>query len=393
MPKTLFLIGTLPPPVTGQSVLFSLLTQRLSEHQVKYRVINTALTLTGQNYQGFSWNRAISLVPSFLHALPLIFYHRTTVYMTIANSWNGFLKDLVFLTIARIRGHRIIVHCHGGNYKEFYSQSSLIAKWLIRTTIGSADSLVILSNVFRPDFYFLKDFNTKIVVVANGLTHTIPSLNTLTSTNTEIPLCLRAEQPHHLRILFFSNLIETKGYLVLLEAVNILVNQYQISLSAHFCGEFLLVGSTPSYPTVAEAEADFRVRIQNYGLAENVVVRGSISGEEKHRELLEGDIFVLPTTYQNEAQPVAIIEALAYGCTVISTPHRAIPEMLDYGKAGILIEPNRADLIADQILKIQKEPTLLSEYGRRARQQYLRCFRPETHWDNKIGRASCRERV
>jgi glycosyltransferase involved in cell wall biosynthesis len=255
-------------------------------------------------------------------------------------------------------------------------------KWVIRITIGSADTLIILSNIFRPDFYFLKNFSTKIVVVPNVLTHTIPTPTTLTSEGTTTPLCLDSKQPHQLRILYLSNLIETKGYLVLLDAINILVNQHNIPLTAHFCGEFVLAGSAPSYLTSAEAEADFFSRIKRYGLIEHVVFRGPVSGDEKHRELLEGDIFVLPTTYRNEAQPVAIIEALAYGYTVISTPHRAIPEMLDYGKAGILVEPNRPDLIADQILKIHSEPGLLSEYRRRARQQYQRCFRPDIHWDN-----------
>jgi glycosyltransferase involved in cell wall biosynthesis len=179
-----------------------------------------------------------------------------------------------------------------------------------------------------------------------------------------------------------SNLIETKGYLVLLDAINVLVNQHNIPLTAHFCGDFVLAGSSPSYLTSTEAKADFFSRIKRYGLIEHVVFRGPVSGDKKHRELLEGDIFVLPTTYRNEAQPVAIIEALAYGYTVISTPHRAIPEMLDYGKAGILVEPNRPDLIADQIFKIHSEPWLLSEYRHRAHQQYQRCFRPDIHWDN-----------
>ena len=67
--------------------------------------------------------------------------------------------------------------------------------------------------------------------------------------------------------------------------------------------------------------------------------------------------FILPTTYRNEAQPLAIIEALAYGCAVISTPHRAIPEMLAYGDAGILVEANRPDLIAEWVKKTNREPS------------------------------------
>ncbi|SVB81067.1 uncharacterized protein METZ01_LOCUS233921, partial [marine metagenome] len=42
----------------------------------------------------FSWSRVCSLVSPLFQALPLLISRRTTVYMTIANSWNGFLKDL-----------------------------------------------------------------------------------------------------------------------------------------------------------------------------------------------------------------------------------------------------------------------------------------------------------
>ena len=383
MPKTLFLIGTLPPPVTGQSVLFSILIRRLSQEQVAHRVINLADNSTSRIDGSFSWGRLISLVSPFLQSLSLLVSKRTTVYITIANSLVGFLKDLLFIVIAQVGSHRIILHCHGGDYGTFYSQSSSIVQWLIRKSIGSTDHLIILSEMFRRDFDFLQNSRVTISVVANCIDTSIPYHANATETvdSTYTPKS-HNKSTRSVRILYLSNFIETKGYLVLLDAINILVNQHRILLSAHFCGDFVLAGSMISYLTAVEAEADFHSRIQRYGLADHVVFRGPVSGDEKHRELLEGDIFVLPTTYRNEAQPVAIIEALAYGCTVISTPHRAIPEMLDYGKAGILVESSRPDLIANQILKIQKKPALMLEYGHRARQQYLRNFHPDIHWDN-----------
>ncbi len=373
----------MPPPVTGQSVLFSILIRRLSRDRIPHKVINLADNSTARSDGNFSWGRLISLVSPFLQSLSLLVTKRTTVYMTIANSLVGFLKDLLFIVIAQAGRHRIILHCHGGAYGAFYSQSGPIVQWLICTAIGSANQLIILSETFRGDFDFLQKSRVTISVVANCIDIPPPYHTNTTATLDQSCTFDSHRKPNRsLRILYLSNFIETKGYLVLLDAINILVNQHQTPLSAHFCGDFMLVGSKVSYLTAAEAEADFHSRIQSYGLSEQVVFRGPVSGDEKHKELLEADIFVLPTTYRNEAQPVAIIEALAYGCTIISTPHRAIPEMLDYGKAGILIEPNRPDLIADQILKIHSEPGLLSEYRRRARQQYQRCFRPDIHWDN-----------
>ena len=371
----------MPPPVTGQSVLFSILIRRLSRERIAHRVINLADNSTARSDGNFSWGRLISLVSPFLQSLSLLASKRTTVYITIANSLFGFLKDFFFIVIAQVGRHRITLHCHGGDYGTFYSQSSSIVQWLIRKSIGSADHLIILSEMFRRDFDFLQNSRVTISVVANctdistpyhaNATATIDSAYTPHSNN---------KTTRSLRIFYLSNLIETKGYLVLLDAINILVNQHRILLSAHFCGDFVLAGSMISYLTAVEAEADFHSRIQRYSLTEHVVFRGPVSGDEKHKELLEGDIFVLPTTYRNEAQPVAIIEALAYGCTVISTPHRAIPEMLSCGDAGILLEPNRPDLIAESILKLFHNPTLLKDFSVKARTQFERCYCQETHW-------------
>ena len=93
--------------------------------------------------------------------LSLVSHKRTTVYMTIANSWAGFLKDLAFISIVRLGGHRIVLHCHGGNYGPFYSEAGSLTKWLIRISLGSADQLIILSEIFRSDFYFLHKARTK----------------------------------------------------------------------------------------------------------------------------------------------------------------------------------------------------------------------------------------
>ena len=69
---------------------------------------------------------------------------------------------------------------------------------------------------------------------------------------------------------------------------------------------------------------------------------GRVSRRTMMEELLpEADVFLVPT--YNEAFGFAILEAMAFGVPVISTTHFAIPEMIDHGVSGYLVDTNRFD--------------------------------------------------
>jgi len=55
---------------------------------------------------------------------------------------------------------------------------------------------------------------------------------------------------------------------------------------------------------------------------------GFLDAEAKAKLLLESDCLCFPTFYSAEAQPVSVIEAMAFGLTVVATAWRGIPELL-----------------------------------------------------------------
>ncbi|RQW86055.1 MAG: glycosyltransferase [Geobacter sp.] len=72
------------------------------------------------------------------------------------------------------------------------------------------------------------------------------------------------------------------------------------------------------------------------------ILLGRVPRDELIRDILPGtDIYLLPT--YAEAFGFAILEAMAYGIPVISTNHFAIPEMIEHGVSGFLIDTNRFD--------------------------------------------------
>jgi glycosyltransferase involved in cell wall biosynthesis len=380
--KRVIVIGPLSPPITGQSELFDSLIEHLVQEAVPYAVINTAPPALYR----FGWSTQLHrfFLPFYLGAKAsrLLFIQRSTLYLTIATSWHGFFRDLLFISIGRIGNHRIVAHCHSGNYGSFYNSANSLGQWLIKTVLSRLDRLIILSALFRDDFSFLWQGRVSIKVVANGFS--LPHGLFSPSKDNQLARPLTKEGKPSLRILFLSNLIESKGYLALLEAVSFLINDHCLTLSAHFCGEFMLLDAKSKYSTTHDARNDFTKRVTEFGLDDVVVLHGPIRGAEKYHELIAADIFILPTSYPNEAQPLSIIEAMACQCAIVSTDYRGIPELLNYGQAGVLMEAPSSRNIASAVLQLHRSNSLLTKYKNAAFDHYLHNYQKSAYCQNLL---------
>ncbi|MGM9800099.1 MAG: glycosyltransferase family 4 protein [Muribaculaceae bacterium] len=80
-----------------------------------------------------------------------------------------------------------------------------------------------------------------------------------------------------------------------------------------------------------------------YGNADWFEICGEMEYVDVIKEMIKCDIFVLPT--YTEGFPNVILEAMAVGCAIITTPVGAIPQMLEddeFGKYGVFVEPKNA---------------------------------------------------
>lgn len=100
--------------------------------------------------------------------------------------------------------------------------------------------------------------------------------------------------------------------------------------------------------------------------------------EEKLRQLyLSSSLFV--TLSQYEALPVALLEAMAHGLPVIATKVGGVPEVIQSGENGFLLDypPNEKTLI-NRVKSLLENTETLSKVGSRARQTILSRF----SWDD-----------
>src|SRR5437660_7451055 len=100
---------------------------------------------------------------------------------------------------------------------------------------------------------------------------------------------------------------------------------------------------------------------------------GFVSGEQKSKMLREDDLFCFATYYENENQPVNLIEAMAFGLPILTTRWRSRPELFPVDYSG-LVDIRSPEQIANVM------PALMTgEAGDGFRETFLRNYTLERH--------------
>lgn len=132
----------------------------------------------------------------------------------------------------------------------------------------------------------------------------------------------------------------------------------------------VLVGDGPERSRLAR-------RIAELGLAE-VELAGALP-QDRVREVLARASAVVHPSVTTEAGmmdgiPVALMEAMAAGCAVIATRVSGIPELVEDGRSGLLVEQRDPRALADAIARVLSDRELAARLGREGRQAVLRRF-------------------
>ena len=124
-------------------------------------------------------------------------------------------------------------------------------------------------------------------------------------------------------------------------------------------------------------EKDYVENWMNRSAASSAVeYLGFVSEEEKIRILKLTDIFVLQST--NEGVPISLLEAIASGCAIISTPVGSIADIVDHGRNGLMIKPEDPDALVGAIMTLHDDRPML----RRMQSENL-ANRLEYAWEKK----------
>lgn len=158
-------------------------------------------------------------------------------------------------------------------------------------------------------------------------------------------------------VLFVGRLIKMKGTEYLIEAVRDLVPKY---------GNLKLV-------MVGDGDAREENERMARSIKGNVIFTGYRS--DTYRFMCASDIVVLPSMC--EGCPNVVLEAMACGTPVIASRVGAVPDVIQNGKTGIIIEWKNIDELKRALTQLVEDPSLTEKMGERARER----IEKEFTWD------------
>ena len=155
------------------------------------------------------------------------------------------------------------------------------------------------------------------------------------------------------KIIAVGRLDKKKGVNYLVDACHILKKQ-EIDFS------LTLIGKGPE-------QENLEKQILEYDLSKYVKFLGHLPYSEVEKEMSSSVVLAHCSPELGDAVPTVIKESLSLGTPVIGSNIVGIPELLDYGKCGILFEPKDTQSLAESLSRILSDTNLQEEMSVKGR--------------------------
>jgi glycosyltransferase involved in cell wall biosynthesis len=334
--KILF-IAPIPPPINGQSKASKVLLEKLIFAKHDLKIVNLSKSSLKNGFNSFK--RLFDL----FYILLEVWKNRKEndiIYLSLAESFLGNIRDLIIYTICYKSRERIFIHMLGGaGMKEILEGKGfqqIINAFFIKRIAG----VIVEGSV---------NFKVFSNVINESKIHIVPNFaeDFLFVNDEEIRAKFLDKQI--IQILYLSNLIPGKGYNELADAYIQLQEDFKKHVNIVFVGGF----------ESHESENEFFNKISNHnGLK---YIGKFIDGEKKRELYCQSHVFCLPTYYPFEGQPISILEAYATGCVVITSNHSGIPFIFSDKKNGFMVEKKSINSIKKSIEDVLRNKNKLED--------------------------------
>ena len=316
----ILLIGPISPPVTGCSVVNDLVLEKLNQEE-GFRVdcINRAYPEFNEAIGEFSLKKVFFYVSQYIQAFKI--FKADFTYVAIGLTFFGVLKDAPFILFSKLIGKQVVIHVHGNYLNTQYALLSGLKKKLFHFILSRANKGIVSSELLKDNLTpFLKPKN--IFWMPYFVEKTLKNITEKDVVNTD-----------GLNILYLSNLMEGKGVFDVFEALKRL-NEKGISYKAKIIGGIDLENKNKTFDYINSNP--------------NIEYCKPIRGQDKIDAYLASNVFILPTYYKMEGQPIALLEAMLTGHIIITTDHAGILDICS-DKNGYIVNKKDPRQIAEKL--------------------------------------------
>jgi glycosyltransferase involved in cell wall biosynthesis len=331
----LTLIGPMPPPIHGQSVVMSYMVAELAPHFTEMHIADT------REGEAVRWLGPVDKLRRSVSAWWPI-RGSDAVYIAV-KAGHGMWLTTAAAALARLGGAQVFLHHHSYAYvRERKPRMVALAR-----VAGPHAHHIVLSQSMASDLVDVMPEIRRPLVIGNaGLVD-----------RTLLKLPLKADGDD-LVLGHLSNLSLDKG---IAEVVDLALELHQAGIRAR-----LVVGG----PTV-DGESRLHLDRAAQQLGALFEYRGPLKGAAKHAFFKDITHFIFPTRYIHEAVPLVLYESMAAGVVCVATRQGSIAEQLE-DSAGVLAQS--ADSFVEETLPLLVGASVSAAASQESRHAYLRAL-------------------
>lgn len=264
------------------------------------------------------------------------------------------VPGLADITSSLAGKRRLVVHYHAGSMKKGNAPVLDALVWLyehgpMRLMLRSADKIVCSSDFVRLNF--LKAWSAKSLTISAAFEPGVFSPAARLTTKPEL--------------VFIGGLKTAEAHKGLEQTV-----QAALALRKTFPAiKLRIIGEGDKQPY-------FQAMAERASAPHALHFTGLLEPEKVAAQLKRARLFVLPSS--NDSLPTTIIEAMASGLPVVTTPVGSIPSLVQDGANGTLIKPGNASALEHAIANILKDTKLANHM----RQNNIRAVQQAT-WQQR----------
>jgi exopolysaccharide biosynthesis WecB/TagA/CpsF family protein len=343
-------VSQLPPPVHGSTVMTARLVASLDRLQYHPRLVDRRFSREiGEVGSGSA--RKLILVPSLLarFAKALVDDRDAPVIYFLTNRPGSFIVDWFVTAIAFALKRRVVLYIHTVGYGALADRSKLWSV-MLRSVFARAAVTVVLGESLLADVVALGA--TTVRVVPNSVEDEAgtPSKRS--------------------RVLFLSNLLPEKGVFDFVELSR--------RLGPGRDEKYVIAGAAPDASVLNKVTSQLRAAQLN----DVVEVVGAVGQVGRSNLLASSKVFVFPSTYRFEAQPLVLLEALSAGVPVVAYDVGGIRDIVHDAVNGFVVPPGDFEQLVARVEKLLVDERLRRSLAEGARSSFERLHSIESFDSN-----------